>query len=563
MGLYTEVHIMHRLTFVVSGLAVCVVLGLWSAGQVQAATASKKSKPSPVASSQALEAAQRYAEAVASGDRVAAGHLDFACQFAMIVGSGKPPASFPPDSDPIYSGCWDKLAKAHETAVEQGDRGVNEMWPGKGALVFLREDLTEYAPSFFVMDRLGLSPPAGGLKVEPLGSTPLPAASFQVRAGGPVVETPAAVVRLAVSYKDPLTSPVAFAPSEDNVARETRKARLALKGVTVKWVVLTGLRKLGFPGDAAVLNLPMTDAGGAPVPFVIERGGYLRDTRRWWGAADAPGVLTAAVARASQYPEQRDRVAMLNRVLLIDPNHVEALTLLSNEMYKALLSLGAAAHKQTLGDTALAARYDELYWNSVSQTYRMEIAEPSFVVQRGQPMPADFLYRMLPAMEKLARLAPEDHENRLRLGIGYRWNRDHEDAIAVHEQLAKETSHDRPVARVRALLELAWSRIAKVEWSRRVEDPGLQAAYREAEEAAGLADKPLDKFTAVYTMAYGLAFMPGRDNKKLLELLSEARRWYVQAPGATPASWHYLLQNDTLKGVVEADPAFKPLLTAS
>ena len=54
-----------------------------------------------------------------------------------------------------------------------------------------------------------------------------------------------------------MTSPVAYAPSEDNVARETRKARLALKGVTVKWVVLTGLRKLGFPGDAAVLNLPL------------------------------------------------------------------------------------------------------------------------------------------------------------------------------------------------------------------------------------------------------------------------------------------------------------------
>jgi hypothetical protein len=28
-------------------------------------------------------------------------------------------------------------------------------------------------------------------------------------------------------------------------------------------------------------------------------------------------------------------------------------------------------------------------------------------------------------------------------------------------------------------------------------------------------------------------------------------------------SWRYLLQNDTLKGVVEADPAFKLLLTAS
>lgn len=560
MGLYTEVYVMRRLAFLIVGFTAGVVLGLGAPGSAQAA---KKSKSVPAASSAALAAAQRYAEAVASGDRVVAGRLDFACQFEMVARSGKPPASFPPGADPIYAGCWDRLAKAHETAIEQGDQGVNELWPGKDTLVFFREDLAEYAPSFFVMDRLGLSPPAGGLKVEPLGSAPLPAASFRVRAGGPLVEATATVVKLTVTYKDPLTSPVAYAPSEDNVARKTRKTRLALKGVTVKWVVLTGLRKLGFPGDAAVLNLPMTDAGGAAVPFVSERGGYLHDTRRWWGAADAPGVLTAAAGRVPQYPEQRDRVAMLNRVLLIDPNHVEALTLLANEMYKALLSLGAVAHKQPLGDAVLAARYNELYWNAVAQTYRMEIAEPSFVVQRGQPMPADFLYRMLPAREALARLAPEDHENRLKLGIAYRWNRDHEDAIAVHERLVKEIPPERVAARTRALLELAWSRIARVEWNRRFDDPGIVTAYQEAQEALTLADRPLDKFTAAFTMAYSLAFTPNRDNKKMLELLTEARRWYQQVPGSSPESWRYLLQFDTLKGVVEADPAFKPLLTAS
>lgn len=560
MGLYTEVHVMRRLAFLIIGFTASVVLGLGAPGSAQAA---KKIKSSPAASLPALAAAQQYAEAVASGDRVAAGRLDFACQFEMVVRSGRPKAAFPPDADPIYAGCWDRLAKAHETAVEQGGQGVNELWPGKGTLVFFREDLAEYAPSFFVMDRLGLSPPAGGLKVEPLGSAPLPAASFRVRAGGPLVEAPAAVVKMAVTYKDPLTSPVAYAPSEDNVARETRKARLALKGVTIRWVVLTGLRKLGFPGDAAVLNLPMMDAGGALVPFVIERGGYLRDTRQWWGAADAPGVLTAAVGRAPQYPEQRDRVAMLNRVLLIDPNHVEALTLLANEMYKALLGLGAAAHKQPLGDAVLAARYNELYWNAVAQTYRMEIAEPSFVVQRDQPMPADFLYRMLPAREALARLAPEDQENRLRLGIGYRWNRDHEDAIAVHAQLVKETPPERVAARTRALLEVAWSRIAKLEWSRRFDDPDIGIAYAEAEEALKLTENPLDKFMAAYTMAYSRAFMPNRDNRKMLELLTEAHTWYLKVPGATPASWHYLLMNDTLKGVIEADPVFQPLLAAS
>lgn len=554
---------MRRLCCVVSGFVWCVVLGLGTPGFAHAAQASKKSKPAPAVSSPVLAAAQRYAEAVASGDRVTAGRLGFACQFGMVSAGPAPLKAFPPEADPVYAQCWEKLAKAHETAVEQRDLGVSDLWPGKGSLVFFNEDLTEYAPSFFVMDRLGLSPPGSGLKIEAVGSAPLPAASFRLRAGGQLVEAPSTVVTLTVTYKDPLTSPVAYAPSEDHVTRKTKHVRLSLKGVTVRWVVLTGLKKLGFPGDAAVLNLPVAAADGAAVPFVAERGGYLHDTRLWWGPADASGMLTAAAARVSQYPEQRDRIAMLNRVLLIDPAQPEALLALAREMYQALLNAGAAAHKLALGDAALAARFNELYWNAVSQTYRLEIAEASFLVQRGQPSPADYLYRMIPAMEKLARLAPEDHENRLKLGIAYRWNREHENAIAMHEQLVKDIPPARPAARARALVELAWSRIAKVEWSRRVEDPGLQASFREAEEAAQLADRPLDKFAAVYAMAYSYAFMPNRDNKKMFDLLTEARTWYLQVPGATPDSWHYLLMNDTLKGPVEADPVFKPLLTAS
>ncbi|TRZ98615.1 MAG: hypothetical protein D4R81_10490 [Nitrospiraceae bacterium] len=549
---------MRRLLFVVSGLAVCVALGSGALGATQAAQTSKKSKQSP-----ALAAAQRYAEAVSSGDRVAAGRLDFACQWGMVSAGPVPLKAFPPDSDPVYARCWEKLAKAHETVVEQRDLGVSDLWPGTGSLVFFNEDLTEYAPSFFVMDRLGLSPPAGGLKIEPVGSAPLPAASFRLRAGGPLVEVPSAVVKLMVTYKDALAAPVTYAPSEDFVTRKAKKVRLALKGVTVKWVVLTGLRKLGFPGDAAVLNRSVTGADGAAVPFVSERGGYLHDTRLWWGPADAPGVLTAAVGRAALYPEQRDRLAMLNRVLLIDPAHTDALTLLSRELYGMLLNAGAATHKMALGDAALAVRFNELYWNAVSQTTRMEIAEASHLIQRGQPMPADFLYRMLPALEKLAALNPEDQENRLKLGMAYRWNREHESAIAVHEQLVKETLPGRSASRARALLELAWSRIARVEWNRRYDDPGIVTAYQEAQDALVLADRPLDKFTAAFTMAYSLAFTPNRDNKKMLELLTEARRWYQQVPGSSPESWRYLLQFDTLKGVVEADPAFKPLLTAS
>ncbi len=536
------------------------VLSAFSAFGLLAPLQAHAAKKSAATASPAVAAAQRYAEAVANGDRVAAGRLDFACQYEMVA--AKPLTAFPPDRDPIYGRCWDRLVKAHETAVEQRDLGVNVIWPGKGSLVFYPEDLTEYAPSFFVMDRLGLSPPGGGLRIEPAGSASIPAASFHARPGSPLVEAPAAAVKLAVTYKDPLTSPVTYGPSEDNVTRKAKRVRQALKGVTVRIVVLSGLRKVGFPGDTAVLNLPMTGPDGSAVPFVTERSAYVHDTRVWWKASDVAGPLTAAVGRVAQFPERLDRVAMLNRVLLIDPMQNAALSALSRELYDALLNAAAAEHKAPLGDPVLAVRFNEVYWNAVSQTTRMEIAEPSYVAQRGALNPADILFRMLPAMEKRARLTPEDLENRLRLGIAQRWNREHENAIETHEQLVKAVQGDRPAVRTRALVELAWSRIAKVEWSRRLEDPGTPIAYGEAEEALKLAETPLDKFMADYAMAYSLQFMPARDNKKMLSLLTDARKWYQQVPGATPDSWRVLMDVDTLKGVIGSDPSFQPLLAS-
>jgi hypothetical protein len=64
-------------------------------------------------------------------------------------------------------------------------------------------------------------------------------------------------------------------------------------------------------------------------------------------------------------------------------------------------------------------------------------------------------------------------------------------------------------------------------------------------------------------MAYSLAFTPKRDNHAMLELLTDAQRWYLELAGASMDSWRFLLANDNLKGVIEADPVFKPLLAAS
>ena len=152
---------------------VLLVLDLWCvppfgqvAGMAHAAAPSQKRTPAAAKTSPVIAVAQQYAEAIASGDRVAFGRLDFGCQFALVSTAPAPRKAFPPDSDPIYGRCWTLLVQAHDTAVEQRDEGVNAIWPGSGFLVFYKNGLTSYPPSFYVMDRLGLSPPGTGLRVE-------------------------------------------------------------------------------------------------------------------------------------------------------------------------------------------------------------------------------------------------------------------------------------------------------------------------------------------------------------------------------------------------------------
>ena len=528
--------------------------------------AADRSRKPRIAVSPAASTALQYAEAVSSGDRVSVGHLDFGCLY-RLVSSGKPVRTLPPPTDPYYVTCWQQLASAHAKVVEQQDAGVYTIWPGKGSLVFFTAELTEYAPSFFVMDQMGLSPPGTGIRMELLKNRPLPAASFQLGEKASIVAAPATMVEMKVIYKDPLTSPVTFAPGLlTKLTNVIKSPKQALKQVTVQWVVLSGLRKLGFPVDIAVVNLPAAGPGESVVPFVTETGGYEMNSGVWWSPADASGPLVAAVGRASQLPEQQDRIAMLNRILIIDPLQAEALNVLSRDLYQTVLRMGATAHQVAIGDPALAARFNELYWNAYSETVRTDISlgmEMGGRLGLAQPTAADYLYRMFPVMETLAKVRPEDLENRSRLGMAYRWNNDQEIAIATHEALLKDIRPELPALKAKVLIELAWSRIAKVAWNRNFDDPNIMQAYKEAEEALNLTTNPLDKFTAAYTMAYSLAFTPHRDNKAMVQLLTDAHHWYMRLPGASQASWVYLLGNDTLKGVVNADPAFKPLLALS
>jgi hypothetical protein len=548
--------------------AACMALAFMIAADASAAPTGKSHQPTKQAKlSPAVTIAVQYAEAIAKGDRVAFAKLDFACLYRLVAvqpSSAKSPAAGGSNAD----SCWKDLADAHAPSLVREDIGMDVIWPSNGNLVFYREALDRYPASVFVMDALGLSPPGTGLHLDPAGTTAMPSVSFRLRPNSRTIAVPATLVKLTVTYQDPLSAPIGYAPGAYQFTSTTKRPQRSLKAVTVQWVVISGLKRHGFPSDSAVVNLPVSvlregEDFQEAVPFATERSRMAAESPVWWTAGDVPGVLVAAAARAAAFPDLRDRVALLNRVLLIDPNQPEALTVLSRHLYEAILKQAGTAHSLHIKDPGLAVALNEFYWNTYAQTTRTDLSLGMVMGGFAKPTTADFLYRMIPAMETLAKVRPEQLDNRTHLGTAYRWNNDQKAAIATHEALVNDIPQERVAARAQALIELAWSRINQVAWNRRMEDPEIQLAFENAAEAFKTADLPVDKFMAAYTMAYSMLYMPSRDNRGMLEHLTEAKQWYDQIPNASPAGWQYVLESEQLKAVLDADPAFKPLLAAS
>jgi hypothetical protein len=543
-------------------IAAMLVFAVSPAG---AATPKKKSKGlSPAAS-----VAMQYAEAISKGDVARTANLDFACQFRLVAAARSglaSPGSTPSDSSD--DSCWREIKAAHEPALTRVDAGMEVLWPTNGALPFFHDDLSHYPASAFVMDLIGLSPPGSGLHLSAVSTTPLPNASFHVRPQAPLISVPATLVTLKVAYQDPLTAPITKAPGSYKWTNTVKPARKAVKSLSTQWVVLSGLKKHGFPRDSAVVNLLVSD--GAPVdgiqqeiiPFVTESSKAISGSIVWWGPEDAPGLLVASAARAAAFPSLRDRVALLNRVLIIDPNQAEALTVLTKDLYSAILREAMQAHKLNVKNPALAMAINEQYWNVYAQGERLDLSLDMEMGGLEQPTTADYLYRLLPALRTLAEVRPEQLDNRFRWGVALRWNLDQDLSIEVHEQLVKDVPSERKSAKAEALLQLAWSRINKVAWNRNLDDRDIRAAYQDADQAVGFAEIPLDKFIAEYTKAYSLLFTPNRNNAAILERLTEAKRWFGEVPGNNQQVWDFFIGADSLKSVLDADPIFQPLLAS-
>ncbi len=512
-----------------------------------------------------------YAAAVNQGDAVVSGQRDFVCLYKMKQEHKIVDGKFPAETDPVYEWCAQRRMDAHKQAIQQLDRALDSVWPGKGQLVdfadFQRFYIAEtgsrqLTPSFFVMPQIAVLQPETPYLMEKLSTGPIPHASFKLQDSDPIVAAPTSAVTVRISYPNPMTAPVSNASGSKDWAVPYKKPQGIVKAVKVKWVVLSDLKQLGFPVDQAILDIPLEGLHGTTIPFVIEAGGFVGHSTEWWGPEDAPEALSAGLERAKTAAEPQESLMLLNRILLINPRYQEALQVFASRLYNGLLTYGQRSHGVKLDQDPLAKRFNELYWTVQSQTDRMDLALNMSMGGKSEPQAADYLYRMIPVMEVLSSMQTGDFENRRRLGVAYRWTNDQLAAISSPQELLTEVPADQNELRAKILLELAWSRIGKVAWNRHLDDPDLLKGYEEAKMALSLTENHLVKFDATYAMAYSLAFRVPQDKKLMIDLLTQARSWFEQIPGATPEAWAYMLQNNTLQGFVSTDPSFQSLIAA-
>ncbi len=61
-----------------------------------------------------------------------------------------------------------------------------------------------------------------------------------------------------------------------------------------------------------------------------------------------------------------------------------------------------------------------------------------------------------------------------------------------------------------------------------------------------------------------MIFMPNYGDKgKMLQHLTEAKRWFDDMSGKDDEVWRYFLHTERLKAVLDADPMFQPILASA
>ena len=467
--------------------------------------------------------------------------------------------------------CWDDTLNVHRELVQdRQETGVFEA-VGRGVGFGLLSETHRHADYWKdYMPAIAVSPAVIGdeggpdLALEVLNVSSVRLFALKNLAGQDPMRVSGHTVEVRVSYQNPLTAPLALRPGEVWWANGILRRYGPVKEVTVRFVVVSGLRKLGYPVDQAVVNealpgapvqvgihygrLPQTaDPGGRQNEEVKNRlgaGGLVLGSARWWDHKDAQPVFAATLARAEQMPRSVARTRLLTRLTLIDPADPALHRVIADDRLQTFLREGLTKSGISGPEEAVTARLAELYWNLQAQTWRQELTE----VAIGHSPAAEAFYQAIDSFERVAAGGQATPEGRRQLGALYRWNNDATSALVVHESLLKDTSPDGAL-HGRLLSELAWDRIQWLSWERRHGHPWLEQAREEAEQALRQVETPADKLIAAYALVLVEALRVPREPARLQERLQTVKTWHDRLSGVVGV-WPYLIGNDVVRALL-------------
>lgn len=547
-----------------AGLGAIIVFGVilsWGAPLIPDAYASSATR-----TLDAGRLALKYAEAFAASRMTEWAQLDLGCRARQRQTTGRGGWEIPTE---LVQRCWDDTLKAHrELAADEPEPGIfGAVGRGQGfGLISEKhrqaDTWKEYPPAVFLSPSVvtGALPKVTVKKV--WRAQPI---ALQVKGQDPFAAR-GTMVEVIVSYPDPLNGPLALRPDEVWWANGQIRRYGPVREVAIRFVVATGLRQHAYPVDAAVINEALADAPQIPgtrygrdpdnIGRAFEhlgdagsgppvRGGLVLGSARWWNKQDAGERFHAELTRAKYLSNHQERLALLRRLWLLDPNDAETNALLGAELYQAFLNEGVRKSGINAPIEAVKYRLAELYWNIQAQTWRQELT----AVSTGYEPAADLLYGAIASLETAVRHGWGDPESRRRLGALARWNGDAEAALAVHEQLLHEVPDRDRAQRGSLLSELAWDRLQWLTWNRRYEHPWMDQTKQEAEQALELVEDPLDKVVAAQALLMQEALSPRRTPAALSTRVRMVKEWLDRLPGVI-GIWNYLIGNDVVKALI-------------
>lgn len=463
--------------------------------------------------------------------------------------------------------CWDDTLNAHNNMVaQQAESGVFSA-TGRGIGLGLLHDRhratdnwKEYPPALFVSPPVILKHRAPHPQLTVARTGPLQPMALTLTPGADPIGVRGQAIDIKIMYSDPLTAPLALRPEEIWWVNGAQRQFGPVHEVVARFIVVTGLRNLGYGTERAVMNEVLPDAPLIPTTHYglrpdngrkfdqadparsIMKGELVAGSARWWDRDDAAPALRGALAQAAHLPAA-ERADLLTRLLLVDSGNIDVHALRAEDGYQAFLHQGIVKGGLAARDGAARQRIAELYWTIQAQTWRQELT----AVSEGYEPAADALYRAIASYEAVAHHSTATPEQRRRLGALTRWNNDPTAALGIHEALLRETTPG-TVDYGRVLAEIAWDRIQWVSWERRYDHPWLQQAQTEAEQAAELLAHPYDKIHAHYVQVAVESLRAPRNLDRFQQHLQRIKQDLDLIPGVKGLQGQ-LLANDLVKAL--------------